>query len=115
MKISKLISATGFSTNKKTLEDIDALKNPDKPATLRPGDRGDDEDNLPEPEKEAEKPKEGVTASQLALKLGGLKKPKPESLKVGEGELEIKTGEEEDASNNGEEHPPTSLSITEEK
>ncbi len=104
----------GFSTNKKTLEDIDALKNPDKPATLRPGQRGDDDDNLPEqPEEKEEKPKEGVTASQLALKLGGLKKPKPESLKVGEGELEIKTGEEETQSD-GQEEPPTSLSITEE-
>jgi S-DNA-T family DNA segregation ATPase FtsK/SpoIIIE len=104
----------GFSTNKKTLEDIDALKNPDKPATLRPGDRGTDEDNLGDTETEEEKPKEGVTASQLALKLGGLKKPKPESLKVGEGELEIKTGEEEVPAEDEAQQPPTSLSVTEE-
>ncbi|MCB0652351.1 MAG: DNA translocase FtsK 4TM domain-containing protein [Saprospiraceae bacterium] len=101
----------GFSTNKKTLEDIDAIRAIDKPTGLRPGDRGEDENDLSE-DAEPEKPKEGVTASQLALKLVGLQKKQPESLKVGEGELEIQSGEDDiDLENTEEDNAPPSLSV----
>lgn len=106
----------GFSTNKKTLEDIDAIKAVEKekvkPAALRPGDRGDEEEEKVE---EEEKPKEGVTASQLALKLAGNKRPKPESLKVGEGELEIKAPAEEENQEAQEEEEPALSVLTENK
>jgi S-DNA-T family DNA segregation ATPase FtsK/SpoIIIE len=98
----------GFSTDKKTLEDIDAIRAVEKPASLRPGDRNGADNTEPE---EEEKPKEGVTASQLALKLVGKKKAKPESLKVGEGDLEIKTPENEPEEEKPEVHESPSLSV----
>lgn len=103
----------GFSSKKPGSVETSNLNEADKPASLKPGERGAEEETS---EEEEEKPKVGVTASQLALKLQGKKPNKPASLKVGESELEINTPvEEENTEENTAPDTPTLSVLAENK